>query len=86
MLPPRCRKAGGSQCGPHPLTEWDEGTRRGDSQLRADHHKQEREDHCNCQANVQVQQDGGHEGHQPDELKVGQWSTGSRGGLVAAGP
>lgn len=76
----------GRKCGPRSLTSWDGGTQRGDSQLRTEHHKQQGEDNGNGQAKVQVQQDGGHKGHQPDELKAeGQRSTGSRGG-PAVGP
>lgn len=46
------------------------GNQRGDSQLCADHHEQQGENYRNCQAKVQVQQDGGHKGHQPDKLKT----------------
>lgn len=52
-------------------TSWDGGTDRGDSQLRAEDHEEQGEDDGDRQAYVQVQQDGGHKGHQPDELKEG---------------
>lgn len=37
-----------------------------DLQLHPDHHEQQGEDYGDRQADVQVQQDRGHKGHQPD--------------------
>lgn len=64
--PSRCGKAEGTSS----LTSWNGGLERGHSQLRADHHEQQGEGHCHRQAQVQVQQNGGHKGHQPDELQT----------------
>lgn len=61
--PPRCGKAGGSQCGSHSLNGGNAGDQRCDSQLYADHNEQHGEGYRNRQAKVQVQQDGGHKGH-----------------------
>ena len=54
----------------HSLTSWNEGTNMADSHLCPDHHEQQGEDDRNHQAKVQVQQDGGREGHQPDKLRT----------------
>lgn len=56
-----------SQCKTYSLTKLELGVpKMADSQLHSDHHEQQGEYYGNCQANVQVQQNGGHKGHQPD--------------------
>ena len=67
--------------------EWGVRHHRGDLHLGADHHEHQGEYYCHCQAEVQIQQDGGHKGHHPDELQTeGSRSTGSSRVTGAEGP